>query len=357
MPASTQKPAPLSHKTPPIVIGHRGACGYVPEHTLTSYFVAMQDGVDYVEPDLVMTKDGVLIARHENEIGGTTDVARHPEFAGRRTTKTIDGFAHTGWFTEDFTLAELKTLRARERIPDIRPNNTRFDGQFEVPTFEEILALVAGVQQQREMKAKQLGLPAPSRIGVYPETKHPTYFQGLGLAMEELLVETLHRHGYKGREGLAIIQCFEVANLKAMRRMTELPIIQLMEAEGGPYDFVAQGVKRTYQDMITPEGLAEVATYATGIGPYKLQVIPRNADDTLGAPTSLIKDAHAAGLKVHAYTFRAENQFLPKNLRSGAEPHRLGDLESELKVYLNAGLDGFFTDHADFGARSRDAFV
>jgi glycerophosphoryl diester phosphodiesterase len=344
-------------KIPPIVIGHRGACGYVPEHTLTSYFIAMQDGVDYVEPDLVMTKDGVLVARHENEIGGTTDVARRPEFAGRRTTKTIDGIVHTGWFTEDFTLAELKMLRARERIPDIRPANTRFDGQFQIPTFEEICSLVAGVQQQRETAAKQLGLAAPRRIGVYPETKHPTYFQGLGLAMEELLVGTLHRHGYKGREGLALIQCFEVANLKAMRRMTELPIIQLMEAEGGPYDFVAKGIKRTYQDMITPAGLAEVATYATGIGPYKLQVIPRNADDTLGAPTSLIKDAHAAGLKVHAYTFRAENQFLPQDLRSGPEPHHLGDLESELKVYLNAGLDGFFTDHADFGARSRDAFV
>jgi len=348
---------PKNRKIAPIVIGHRGACGYVPEHTLTSYFIAMQDGVDYVEPDLVMTKDGVLVARHENEIGGTSDVARHPEFANRRATKTIDGIAHTGWFTEDFTLAELKTLRARERIPDIRPNNTRFDGQFEVATFEEILALVAGVQQQRDMSAKQLGLPAPSRIGVYPETKHPTYFQGLGLAMEELLVDTLHRHGYKGRNGLAIIQCFEVGNLKAMRRMTELPIIQLMETEGGPYDLIAQGIKRTYQDMITPAGLAEVATYATGIGPYKLQVIPRDAHDMLGEPTSLIKDAHAAGLQVHAYTFRAENQFLPKDLRSGPEPHHLGDLGGELQAYLNAGLDGFFTDHADFGARSRDAFL
>jgi len=357
MPASQQKTAASSSKTAPIVIGHRGACGYVPEHTLTSYFIAMQDGVDYVEPDLVMTKDGVLIARHENEIGGTTDVARRSEFAGRRTTKTIDGIAHTGWFTEDFTLAELKTLRARERIPDVRPNNTRFDGQFEVPTLDEILALLAGVQQQREMNAKQLGLPAPKRIGIYPETKHPTYFQGLGLPMEELLVDTLHRHGYRGRDSLAIIQCFEVANLKAMRRMTELPIIQLMEEEGGPYDFVAKGAQLTYQDMITPSGLAEVATYATGIGPYKLQVIPRNADDTLAEPTSLVEDAHAAGLKVHAYTFRAENQFLPKDLRSGPEPHQLGNLEDELKAYLNAGLDGFFTDHADFGARARDAFI
>ncbi len=348
---------PSPQKTTPVVIGHRGACGYVPEHTLTSYFIAMQDGVDYVEPDLVMTKDGVLVARHENEIGGTTDVAQHPEFADRRTTKTIDGIVHTGWFTEDFTLGELKALRARERIPEIRHDNTRFDGQFEVPTFDEILALVDGVQKQRETNARQLGLPSPKRIGVYPETKHPTYFQGLGLPMEELLVRTLHQHGYKGRDGLAIIQCFEVGNLKEMRRMTELPIIQLMEDEGGPYDFLAKGVGLTYRDMITPAGLAEVATYATGIGPHKLQVIPRAADDTLAKPTSLIEDAHAAGLKVHAYTFRAENQFLPKNFRSGLEAHRLGDLQGELKIHLEAGLDGFFTDHADFGVRARDAFA
>jgi glycerophosphoryl diester phosphodiesterase len=352
---------PVSHNTAhedsPIVIGHRGACGYVPEHTLTSYFVAMQDGVDYVEPDLVMTQDGVLVARHENEIGGTTDVARHPEFAGRRATKTIDGIVHTGWFTEDFTLAELKTLRARERIPDIRPGNTRFDGQFEIPTLDEILALVAGVQKQREMNARQLGLPLPRPVGVYPETKHPTYFQQIGLPMEERLVGTLHAHGYEGPGGCAFIQCFEVANLKQMRRMTELPIIQLMEEEGGPYDFVARGERLTYQDMITRKGLAEVARYATGIGPHKLQVIGLAPDGTLAEPTSLIDDAHAAGLKVHAYTFRAENQFLPKNFRSDEVPGNLGDLAGELRHYLQAGLDGFFTDHADFGVQARDAFV
>lgn len=341
----------------PIVIGHRGACGYVPEHTLTSYFIAIQDGVDFIEPDLVMTKDGVLVARHENEIGGTTDVAQHPEFASRRATKTIDGIVHTGWFTEDFTLAELKTLRARERIPEIRPANTRFDGQFEIPTLDEILALVAGVQKQREMSARQLGKPIPRPIGVYPETKHPTYFQQLGLAMEERLVRTLHDHGYEGPDGLAFIQCFEVANLKQMRRMTDLPIIQLMEEEGGPYDFVARGETLTYQNMITREGLAEVARYATGIGPHKLQVIPLAPDGTLGEPTSLVDDAHAAGLQVHAYTFRAENQFLPKNFRSGPVDGQLGDLRGELRRYLQAGLDGFFTDHADFGVKARDGLL
>jgi glycerophosphoryl diester phosphodiesterase len=357
MPKYPPEHLPEHLRLPPVVIGHRGACGYVPEHTLTSYFIAMQDGVDYVEPDLVMTKDGVLVARHENEIGGTTDVARRPEFASRRATKTIDGVAHTGWFTEDFTLAELKTLRARERIPEIRPGNTRFDGQFQIATFDEICALVAGVQQQRETAARQLGSLAPRRIGVYPETKHPTYFQKLGLPMEELLVKTLHGYGYVGRDGLGIIQCFEVANLKAMRKLTELPIVQLMEDEGAPFDFVVGGDSRNYRDMTSPDGLSEIATYATAIGPHKWQVIPLASDDTLAAPTPLVKNAHAAGLKVHAYTFRAENQYLPKNLRLGVDPNGFGDLGSELKVYLDAGLDGFFTDHADIGVEARDAYL
>jgi glycerophosphoryl diester phosphodiesterase len=344
------------HNRSPVVIGHRGACGYVPEHTLTSYFVAMQDGVDYVEPDLVMTKDAVLVARHENEISGTTDVARHAEFADRRTTKAIDGITHTGWFTEDFTLAELKTLRARERIPQVRPANTRFDGQFQIPTFDEICSLVAGVHQQRETVAKQLGLPAPKRIGVYPETKHPTHFQRLGLPMEELLVNTLHAYGYRGAGGLGVIQCFEVSNLKAMRKLTELPIVQLMEAEGAPFDCVAAGDSRTYRDMITPEGLAEIATYASAIGPHKWQVIPLGRDDNLATPTALVEQAHSAGLQVHAYTFRAENQYLPRSLRSSADPNALGNLEAELQAYLDVGLDGFFTDHADYGVRARDTY-
>ncbi|MDB6088522.1 MAG: glpQ [Gammaproteobacteria bacterium] len=341
----------------PIVIGHRGASGYVPEHTLTSYFIAIQDGADFVEPDLVMTKDGVLVARHENEIGGTTNIAEHPEFAARRATKIIDGTSVTGWFTEDFTLAELKTLRARERIPDIRPGNTRFDGQFEIPTFEEILALVHGVEAQREAAARQLGRPAPQRIGVYPETKHPTYFAGLGLAMEELLVRTLERHGYTGRQGLAYIQSFEVANLRALHTMTQLPLVQLIDGSGAPYDFVAKHDPRTYADMITPAGLAEVATYAQAIGPDKLLIIPRTLDLTLGEPTALVANAHAHGLLVHAWTFRAENAFLPVNLHKGFAPTACGDLETEVLAYLRTGMDGFFTDQADLGARARAAFV
>ena len=341
----------------PIVIGHRGASGYVPEHTLASYFIAIQDGADYVEPDLVMTRDGVLVARHENEIGGTTNVAGHPEFAPRRTTKVIDGSAVTGWFTEDFTLAELKTLRARERIPETRPDNTRFDGQFEVPTFEEILSLVHGVEEQRAARARQLGQPAPRRIGVYPETKHPTYFAGVGLPMEELLVRTLERYGYQGRQGLACIQSFEVGNLRALSRMTQLPLVQLIEASGAPYDFVAKHDPRTYSDLITPAGLAEVATYAQAIGPSKLLIIPRTADSELGAPTALVADAHAHGLLVHAWTFRAENAFLPVNLRRGTSPTAPGDLQQELLAYLRTGMDGFFTDQADLGVRARAAFL
>ncbi|MGH8136918.1 MAG: glycerophosphodiester phosphodiesterase [Steroidobacteraceae bacterium] len=349
--------ATSAQKVAPLVIGHRGACGYAPEHTLTSYFIAMQAGADYIEPDLVMTKDGVLVARHENEIGGTTDVAGHAEFASRRTTRVIDGVSMTGWFTEDFVLEELKTLRARERIPEVRPDNTRFDRQFQVATFEEILALLGGVQQQRETAARQLGLAPPKRIGVYPETKHPSYFAGLGLAMEQPLVQMLHRYGYEGPCGPAFIQCFEVANLKAMRRMTGLPIVQLVAEQGAPYDFVVQGDRRTYADLIRPAGLAEIATYANAIGPYKLMVIARKPDDTLGSPTTLIEDAHAQGLQVHAWTFRAENQYLPRNLRSGVDPNHPGDLTGELLSYLAAGLDGFFTDHADLGVRARDRFM
>ena len=329
----------------------------MPEHTLTSYFIAMQDGADYVEPDLVMTKDGVLVARHENEIGGTTNVAEHPEFAARHGTKVIDGTSVTGWFTEDFTLAELKTLRARERIPDTRPGNTRFDGQFEIPTFEEILSLVHGVEEQRDTHARQLGKPAPRHIGVYPETKHPTYFAGLGLPMEKLLVQTLERYGYKGRHGLAYIQSFEVGNLKALAKMTQLPLVQLIDGSGAPYDFVAAHDPRTYADLITPAGLQEIATYAQAIGPYKLLIIPRNPAGNLGEPTSLVKDAHAQGLLLHPWTFRVENAFLPTNLQRGTAPTVHGDLEAEILPYLRAGIDGFFTDNADLGYKAREAFL
>jgi glycerophosphoryl diester phosphodiesterase len=343
--------------TRPIVIGHRGACGYVPEHTLTSYFIAIQQGADYVEPDLVMTQDAVLIARHENEIGATTNIADHVEFATRRKTKVIDGVTIEGWFTEDFTLAELKTLRARERIADVRPDNVRFDGQFEIATFEEILALVRAAESERGVRAQLLGLPAPPRIGVYPETKHPSYFRNLGLALEEPLLAALTRWNFAGPDAPVFLQSFEVGNLATLRTMTELPIVQLVEAQGQPYDFVASGDPRSYADLMTPAGLAGVARYANAIGVDKTLIIPRNADDSLGRPTALVADAHAQGLLVHGWTFRAENYFLPRRFRSSSARARRGNLGAELAAYLAAGLDGFFTDQPDLGVRGRDTYL
>lgn len=341
----------------PIVIGHRGASGYVPEHTLSAYFIAIQQGADYIEPDLVSTRDGVLVARHENEIGGTTNVAEHPEFASRRTTKTIDGIAFTGWFTEDFTLRELKTLRTKERIPAVRPDNTRFDGQFEIPTLDEVLSFVAAINEQRADAARRQGRPKPAPIGVYPETKHPTYFDSIGLSLEEPLVRTLHRHGYLSERSPVIIQSFEVSNLKDLNRMTRLPLAQLVSSSGRPYDFVAIGDARAYRDLVTPAGLKEVATYADGVGLTKDLIIPRNSDGTLGTATTVVDDAHAAGLIVHAWTFRAENTFLPAEYRLGTDAAVHGDLAAEVRKFLETGLDGFFTDHPDVGALARDAFV
>jgi glycerophosphoryl diester phosphodiesterase len=218
----------------PVVIGHRGASAHRPEHTLLSYEAAIAMGADYIEPDLVSTKDHILVARHENDITGTTDVAAHPEFADRRTTKTVDGRPITGWFTEDFTLAELKTLRAKERVPDLRPDNTAFDGVAEIPTFEEVVRL-----------AQRHG------VGVYPETKHPTYFDSIGLSLEEPLLDILNANHVRK----VYIQSFETANLRELRKKTRLPLIQLITFGGAPYDWVAAGDQRTYDDMVKPEGL------------------------------------------------------------------------------------------------------
>jgi glycerophosphoryl diester phosphodiesterase len=324
-----------------MVIGHRGASGYRPEHTLASYRLAIEMGADYIEPDLVATKDHVLVARHENEIGGTTDVAGHPEFAGRRTTKTIDGVQVTGWFTEDFTLAELRTLRARERLPGLRPDNTAFDGLYHVPTLPEVIDLV-----------KRAG------VGIYPETKHPTYFDSVGLSLEEPLVATLDANGYRGRNAPVFIQSFEVGNLKELNRRTRVPLVQLLDETGRPYDFVVAGDPRTYADLATPAGLAEIATYADGVGPSKNLIVPRDAAGNLLDPTSLVRDAHRAGLAVHPWTFRKENNFLPADFRQGdpASPQFLGatgDLPAELRLFFRLGVDGLFTDNADTAVAAR----
>ncbi len=324
--AATEASAAMNR---PIVIAHRGASADRPEHTLAAYALAIAQGADFVEPDLVPTKDGHLVARHENEISETTDVAERPEFADRRTTRVIDGQEVSGWFTEDFTLAEIRTLRARERLPRIRPANRAFDGQDGVPTLEDIIALV-----QRE--EQRLG----RRIGIYPETKHPSYFAGIGLPMEDRLLEVLAAHGYTRREDPVFIQSFEVGNLEALRPRTRLRLVQLIASRGHPHD----RPDLPYADMLTDAGLARIAAYADGIGPEKSLVIPRDASGRLAQPTDLVARARAHGLVVHPWTFRPENLFLPADLRSGEDPAGRGDAEAEIRAYLAAGIDGLFTD-------------
>jgi len=338
--------AESKHAQLPIVIGHRGASGYRPEHTLASYELAIEMGADYIEPDLVSTKDHMLVARHENDITGTTNVADHAEFADRKTTKVIDGIAVTGWFTEDFTLAELKTLRAKERLPDVRPANTAFDGLYQIPTFQEVIDL-----------AKR------GHVGIYPETKHPTYFRSIGLPLEEPLVQALRANGYRDRNAPVFIQSFEVGNLQRLNRMTNVQLVQLIDATGKPYDFVVAGDPRTYADLVTPAGLAEIATYADGIGPNKNLIVPRDAQNRLMAPTTLVRDAHRAGLLLHPWTFRRENTFLPEDFRQGnpASPVYLqatGDLPAELRLFYKLGVDGLFSDNPDVAVAVRhDLFV
>jgi glycerophosphoryl diester phosphodiesterase len=331
----------------PIVIAHRGASGERPEHTLGAYRLAIEQGADFVEPDLVATKDGVLVCRHENEISGTTDVGSRPELASRQATKTIDGIAVTGWFTEDLTLAELKTLRARERLPELR--GTAFDGRFEVPTFEEVLALVASANAG----SKRRGRP----VGVYPETKHPSYFEGLGLSLEKPLLEALRRHGLDRADAPVFIQSFEVGNLRRLAELTRVPLVQLIDAAGRPWDFTVGRLARTYADLVRPEGLRDVATYARGIGVHKSLVLPRDGADRQAPPTSLVRDAHAAGLVVHVWTLRAENSFLPAELRRGKEAAAHGDMATEVTLFLKAGVDGYFTDYPAIGVAARAAFA
>jgi len=330
---------PAAHKV--LIIGHRGSAGYRPEHTLAAYELGARMGADYVEPDLVTTKDHVLVARHEPNITDTTDVADHPEFAGRKTTKTIDGVTQTGWFTDDFTLAELKTLRAKERLPAVRQRNTIYNGHYQVPTFQEVIDL-----------SKQLSRELARPIGIYPETKHPTYFRSEGLQLEELLVQTLNRNGLNRPGAKVFVQSFEVNNLKALNKVLRVPIVQLLDA---PNLKPADTSGKTYGEIATAAGLKDVATYADGVGPSKDYIIPRDASGHSLAPTSFIADAHAAGLVVHPYTFRNENQFLPLEDRSngGADPNAYGDAFAEDKRFFAAGVDGIFTDNSDTGVAAR----
>lgn len=353
IPVGSAIAATLTGKAP-IVIGHRGASGYRPEHTLAAYQLAIEMGADYIEPDVVSTKDGVLIARHENEISETTDVANRAEFANRKTTKTIDGVPVTGWFTEDFTLAEIKTLRAKERVPF---RDQSYNGQFEIPTLQEVIDL-----------AKRKSVETGRTIGIYPETKHPTYFKSIGLSLEEPLVNVLKTNGYNSPDDAVFIQSFEVSNLQFLKTLTNLPLVQLFNASSAkPYDFVASGDSRTYGDLLTSTGLAGIAQYAKGIGPSKRLIIPADsvdnngdgkpddlngdgvisdADKPLKQPTSLINDAHAAGLLVHAYTFRSDEFFLA--------PDYNGNPEAEYEQFFKLGLDGVFSDFPDTAVAVRN---
>jgi glycerophosphoryl diester phosphodiesterase len=333
---SSASATPMSTpQTPrPIVIAHRGASGERPEHTLMAYRRAIEQGADFIEPDLVLTKDGHLVCRHENEIGGTTDVSTKPEFAARKAKKVIDGETYEGWFTEDFTLAELKTLRARERLPQLRPGNTAFDGLETIPTFDEVVLLA-------KAETARLG----RTIGVYPETKHPSYFEGLDLSFDGPLLAALKAHDLDRADAAIFIQSFEVRNLKRLKTLTKAPLIQLLSEDGGPAD----GAGATYQSMITDAGLQDIASYAAGIGPQKTMLIPRDAKGASLAPTDLVARTHRVGLKLHPWTFRAENYFLAAELQRGDRsqasfPALHGDLQAEYCQFLALGIDGLFSD-------------
>ncbi|MGY1502175.1 glycerophosphodiester phosphodiesterase [Streptomyces sp. QTS52] len=332
----------------PTIIGHRGASGYRPEHTFGSYQLALDLGADIVEAgDLVPTKDGHLVCRHEPEIGGTTNVADHPEFASRRTTKVLDGVSLTGWFTEDFTLAELKTLRAIERVPANRPHNTLYDGRWEIPTFEEVLRWQ---DEQTRKRGKQ--------VWIYPETKHPTYFRALGLGLEERVAKLLKKHGKDGKNSPVILQSFEPTSIQRLNRLVANPLVVLLSAaQTRPWDFVTNGDPRTVADLIKPAGLKEIASYAQGIGPTLDLVIPKDAAGALTSPTTLVADAHRAGLILHPYTMRNENPFLPANFRKGTDADAYGDAFGAYRTYFATGIDGVFTDNADTGVLARADFL
>jgi glycerophosphoryl diester phosphodiesterase len=323
----------------PLVIAHRGASGYRPEHTLAAYALGARMGADYIEPDLVITKDGVLVARHENEISQTTDVEDHPEFADRRTTKTIEpGLTLTGWFTEDFTLAELKTLRAEERIPELRQENTIYNGRYQVPTLQEVIDL-----------SRRLSRELDRPIGIYPETKHPAYFRDIDLPLERPLVATLRRNDLDDRRDKVFVQSFEVWNLKELDRRIDSPLVQLFATRAAR----PVGESFTYGDMATDSGLRDVSRYADGVGPSKDYIVPRDAAGASQPPTDFVQRAHRAGLLVHPYTFRNENAFLPLELRSGPNLADYGDAFGEYEQFYELGVDGLFSDNPDTAVEAR----
>jgi len=368
--ACAANPSPGRYPTldgqPPLVIGHRGASGYLPEHTLESYKRAIELGADFIEPDVVATRDGELVVRHEPNITATTDVSTRPEFAARKTTRQVDGVAETGWFTTDLTLAELKTLRAKQAMPERDPSH---NGKYAIPTLREVLDL-----------ARSEGARTGRTIGVYPETKHPTYHVNAGLALEDRLLKLLAEYGYTSKSSPIILQSFEVGNLKYLRSKTAVRLVQLIDGDGvnaqgqvtlappsdRPYDFTVAKDSRTFADLLTPAGLKEIKTYADGIGPWKAYLLPARQIDANGdgkpddlngdgaiderdrvllPPTPVVKDAHAAGLFVHPFTFRSEAKRLVSDYR--------GDAAAEYRKFFEMGVDGVFSDFPDTAVKAR----
>jgi glycerophosphoryl diester phosphodiesterase len=343
LPVLAAFPAVAKPKARPLAIAHRGASGERPEHTLMGYRLAIAEGADFIEPDLVPTKDGHLVVRHENEIGGTTDVARHAEFASRKTAKVIDGQKIEGWFTEDFTLAELKTLRARERLPALRPGSAKFDGLEPIPTYQEMLDLA-------KSESRRLG----RTIGTYPEMKHPTYFASIGLPLEHRLLDTLKRNDLNSRTAPVFVQCFEVGALKTFATLSKAPRVFLVSSQGGPAD-----QKTTYREMLSGGGVKQIAAFADGLGPeiplvVKFETIPGVTDKAAPIYSGLVDDAHAAGLKVHPWTVRAENAFLPKPLQIGSNPADHGHVEALYLALYWSGIDGLFSDFTALNVKARE---
>ena len=296
-----------------------------------AYKLAIDEGADFIEPDCVVSKDGHLVVRHENEIGGTTNVAAHPEFAARKTEKVVDGQKIAGWFTEDFTLAELKTLRARERLPALRPGSAKFDGQEPIVTYQEVIEL-----------AKAEGRRTGRTIGTYPEMKHPTYFAGLGLPLEKRLADTLKKNGLDSPSAPVFVQCFEVEPLKAYRKLGRCRRVMLVSQGPAPVDVKSEA------------GIKAIAAFAEGLGAEWPLVIPATADGDLGPATQLVVWAHAAGMAVHPWTVRAENAFLPAKLKRGTNPADHGEVERVYAALWATGIDGLFSDFPALAVRSRD---
>jgi glycerophosphoryl diester phosphodiesterase len=350
---------------PTLIVGHRGAPGYLPEHTLESYKLAIEHGADFIEPDLVMTKDGYLIARHEPMLSGTTDVAERLEFASRKRKLLVDGIETNDWFAGDFTMAEIRQLRAKQALKE---RDQSHNGKYLIPTFQEVIDLA-------KAESARLG----RTIGVYPETKHPTFHNAIGLPLEPSLVGVLNAAGWTTRDAPVFIQSFEVSNLKFLRRLTNVRLIQLVDADDvaadgsmvlaapshKPYDFVITGDKRTYADLVTKEGLKEIRAYADGVSPWKPYLIPAKLtlgadgkpvdvngdgkideqDRTVMPATSIVADAHALGLLVHTWTFRSEGRRLASNFK--------GDPAAEYKLFYQLGVDGLFSDFPDHAVKAR----